>query len=202
MYLLRLLLAGGFAGTDGPDRLISDDRIGEGLRPALLEHRFQLFFDDPLGVPGLALMQAFAHAQHRHQPGTLGRQELPGDQFIGLLLVLTALGMADQHVAAADVGQHFGGDIAGKGALHMHTDILRAENESRAGITADQVVEDRQRRDDQGFHGRIQGRRQGIQQGFAEGAAAVELPVPRHDFFPHVAPLPDGLMHNEEAILT
>jgi hypothetical protein len=84
----------------------------------------------------------------------------------------------------------------------MHADILGTKNKPCAGITADQVVKDRQRRDDEGIHGRIQGRRQRIQQGFAEGSAAVELPVPRYDFFPHVAPLPDGLMHNEEAILT
>ena len=47
MDFLGLFRRRGFSGTDRPDRLIGDDRIGEAVFAGQLEYRLELLFDDP-----------------------------------------------------------------------------------------------------------------------------------------------------------
>ena len=55
MHLLRLLGTRGAAGADGPNRLVSDDGVGERFDADGLEHRRELARDGLLRLAGVAL---------------------------------------------------------------------------------------------------------------------------------------------------
>ncbi len=148
MHGLRLLRTGGAAGADGPDRLIRHHRPGEGIDPGQLQHRRQLRGDDLLGLPGLALLQRLTDTQDRDQAGMRRGHELAGDQLTAFMVVLTALGMADQAVPRPHVHQHGGRDLAGVGPLLVAADVLRAEGQRGALEVLDQVPQVGQRRQD------------------------------------------------------
>ena len=57
MDLLSLLSGSDLAGSDGPDRLVSDDNLGPLLLGELLGGGVELTGDDGDGAVGLALLQ-------------------------------------------------------------------------------------------------------------------------------------------------
>ena len=93
------------AGADRPDRLVGQHDAG-GLLGRDVDHGGEHLVHGVLDlVAGLADLQPLAEAQHRDQPVPVGGVHLLGQQFVGLVVVLAALGVTDQHIGAAELGQ-------------------------------------------------------------------------------------------------
>src|SRR5690606_30976675 len=89
--------------------------------------------DNLLGSARLALVERFADAQDRNEPRLLRRLELLGDDRVALAEQRTALRVADDGVAAPDVGQHRAGYFAGeRPAADPRRDVLRPEQDVAA----------------------------------------------------------------------
>src|SRR5690625_1869166 len=91
MNLLRLPRRGGAAGADGTRRLIRDHRTGEACDAAPVQHGVELGGNHVLGLSAVALVESLADTQHWCQPCRLRRGKLDRHDFIGLVMVLTAL---------------------------------------------------------------------------------------------------------------
>ena len=177
---------GGFARADRPHRFVGDDRAGECLGAGLLEDRGELGLDPVFGLARFALVQRLAHAQHRHQSGVLGCEELAGDHGVVLGVMLAALGMPDQAVAGADIDQHRGRHLAGVGALFVGAHVLGAELQATALEGLDQFADVGQRRHHYDIDaGRRQSCGDGGHQFGGEGPGAVQLPVSGDDLATH-----------------
>src|SRR5690606_23122002 len=125
MYGLCLLRRRCLARADRPDRLVRDDRVRESRDTRGVEHRLHLTLDNLLGSARLALVERFADAQDRNEPRLLRRLELLGDDRVALAEQRTALRVADDGVAAPDVGQHRAGYFAGeRPAADPRRDVL------------------------------------------------------------------------------
>ena len=143
---------------------------------------------------GFALGQLLADAQDRDQP--LGERggELARDQLVALAVQQPPLGVADDHVLAADVLQHGRGHLAGEGALRSAQTScaprLSAESRSRRATSC---------RYTNGGQTTQVGRRLGgsagqqlLDEPRVLGARAVHLPVAGDDGAAH-GPAYDGL---------
>ncbi len=71
------------------------------------------------GHAQLTLLQALADADDGVQAGLQGGVDLLVDGEVGLVIVLTALGVADDDVLDARLLEHLGGDLAGVGAVGL-----------------------------------------------------------------------------------
>ena len=124
--LFRLLGSGGQAGADSPDGLVGDDDLAD----LVLGHTLQTQLDlhgDPLGGDTvLALLQALAAAHDGDQTSFQSGQDLGIDVGVGLAHG-AALGVADDDVLAAGVGEHVGGDFTGVGAGGVGVAVLGAD---------------------------------------------------------------------------
>jgi hypothetical protein len=192
VHLLRLLLGCGTAGSDRPDRLVGDHGIGEACGPDKLEHRGQLAGDDRLGLPGLALLKGFTDAEYRHQAGMQGGGELARDQFAALIVVLAALGVADQTIAGTHLVQHGRTDLTGVGALLIAADVLCTKGQAGLAEVFDQLTQVGHRRQDDHLHPALGQPGSDLPQQFGgELTAAVQLPVSSDDLAAHerVAPV-------------
>ncbi len=131
-------------------------------------------------------MQGFADAQDRPQAGLAGGDELLGHQLAVFLVVLPALGMADQHVAAADVMQHAARDLAGVGALLVQVQVLGPEGQALGAVAVGQFAEVGHGGQDHQVHAGRPGRgRHGVEQVAREGAVPMQFPVARDDSLAH-----------------
>ena len=83
--------------------------------------------DDIERIVGLALGEAFAHADDGRKAGGDGRAGLGADILVVLVMVLAALGMAQNDVGGAGIGQHFGRDIAGMRAGSVGVTVLSTD---------------------------------------------------------------------------
>ena len=68
-------------------------------------------------APCLTLLPRLADAEDRDETGPPCAGDLAANDGVGLAMTLAALGMADDHMAAAEIRQHLGADVAGEGAL-------------------------------------------------------------------------------------
>ena len=114
--LAGLFGGGGLAGADGPDGLIGDDHAAHLVLGQAGQGGLHLIGDQLLGDAQLPLTQALAHADDGLQAGLQGGLDLLVDGEVGLVVVLAALGVADDDVLGAHVLEHLGGDLAGIGA--------------------------------------------------------------------------------------
>src|SRR5271154_6004351 len=81
----------------------------------------------------LALLVCLAEPENRVQSDARGRGELVADFGIGLAVAVAALGMPEDDIRAAGIGQHLGAEIAGKGAFGGSVAILAAQRNAAAG---------------------------------------------------------------------
>ena len=81
----------------------------------------------------LADLDALADADDRGQPVLDGLLGLGVDQLVVLAVVLPTLGVADQDVPAAELGQHGRRDVTGVGTVVERRHVLRAVRQRPAG---------------------------------------------------------------------
>ncbi len=120
----------GQARADGPDWLISNHevaavRIDRDRAAQLLAHHGEGFARFPL-------LAGFAYAYDSRKACPVGGDRLGA--YIGVLfpVVLAALGMADENVGGACIGQHLGGNVARVGARFLGVAILAADGDAGA----------------------------------------------------------------------
>ena len=116
-HLAGLLSRGGAAGADGPDGLIGDDHLAGLLGGHAGQCALDLISDVLHGHAQLPLLQALAHAHDGQQPGVQGGVYLLVHGEVGLVVILAALRVADDHILGPGITDHLGGDLAGKGAV-------------------------------------------------------------------------------------
>ena len=103
--LLRLLGRGRDAGADGPDGLVGDGDVGQLGGVDLGEVGVELAAHLALRLAGLALLERLAAAEDGPQAGVERRADLLGQVGVVLVVVLPALGVAEDHVGHAELGR-------------------------------------------------------------------------------------------------
>lgn len=76
MNRLRLLLRCGFSGTNGPHRLVSDNRFTQCLHSDQRYYRIQLFGNNRFRCATFALLQGLAQTEYGNQTCPLGCSKL------------------------------------------------------------------------------------------------------------------------------
>ena len=89
----------------------------------------ELTADDGGRLALFALGEQLAHADDRHQPGGQGGADLEIDLLVGFAQDVPALAVSQDDVAAAQVDQHRGADLAGEGAAGFVIHVLGAERD-------------------------------------------------------------------------
>src|SRR5690606_25757059 len=113
------------ARADGPNGLvrhneaIAVDRPGKGFR--------HLAAHDLLRLPGIALRLCLAHADDRHEPRTKGRRRFAPDDGAALAVIPTPFRVADDDIAAAEIGKHLRAHVAGVRTLGFGMTVLSAD---------------------------------------------------------------------------
>src|SRR5438876_6319663 len=112
VHFLRLLRRRGASGANGPDRFVSNDDTVEvrGCQPA--EASDYLLADYILGLTTFSLLKRLADTYDHPQPGSDARLSFATDQVIVLQIVLSSLGVPDDHMRATSVPKHEGRDLA------------------------------------------------------------------------------------------
>ena len=146
MNLLGLRRGRGLAGADGPDGLVGDHDVLEVLGGEVVQDGLRLLGDDVEVLFGLALVDVLAHAEDDLQAGLEGELRLDDELLVGLSVVLTALGVAEDGVLAAQGGEHVHGDFAGVGTLLMVRAVLGGEGDLGAFQDVGDAGEVRERR--------------------------------------------------------
>ena len=118
------------AGPDGPYRLVGDDEAGGAC--AVRQRAVELPIAYRKGASGLALRAGLANAHDRDEAGSPGCLRLGADRRVVFAMILPPLRVADDHRRRAGVGQHFGGQLARKGAGRLGPAILAADQKLRA----------------------------------------------------------------------
>ena len=131
--LLRVGGRGHLAGADRPHRLVGHHDAGRLLRGTPIQRAVELAQRVRDLVARSADVQTLADAQDR-APGRCGRRrlDLPVHDRVVLGVVLPPLGVPDDDVGAAELGQHDAGDVAGVGAGVVRRQVLGAVDELAA----------------------------------------------------------------------
>jgi hypothetical protein len=174
----------GAPAADRPDRLVSHHDLAFALRQGAGElgaHHGQ-------GPTGLALVLGLADADDGDQASAERRLGLGPHQGIAFPVIGAPLGMANDDVAAAGIGQHGRGDVARVGAFLGRMAVLGPQLDRAAG----KILADRQEKVKRRANQEIAGRRLVRQQAdeIARQAAArrhqsVHLPIARDQLPPH-----------------
>src|SRR6266567_7337303 len=106
VHFLRLLRRRGASSANGPDRFVSNDDTVEirGCQPT--ETADYLLADYVLCLTAIALVKSLADAYDHTQAGGDARLSFATDQMIVLKVVLSSLGMSDDHMRATGIAQH------------------------------------------------------------------------------------------------
>src|SRR2546426_8656656 len=122
----------GAAGAYGPHGLVRNQNTGELLRGQRAGAAGELAAEDCFGQAGVALFLGFSQANDGGETAGKSHQGLLGDVVIALAKNLAALGVADDDVAAADLGKHRSGDFAGEGAFLDPGNVLAVDGDAGA----------------------------------------------------------------------
>nr|GEU28380.1 hypothetical protein [Tanacetum cinerariifolium] len=185
---LRHLRGGGLAGTDGPYRLIGQHDVGQLVARNGVQRRLQLGADRRLGIAGFALIERFAHADHRRQTGSQRHHGFLRHQLTRFAVVRTALRVTDQHVAGTEVDQHRGRHFARVRAAGVDRQVLAAPGDRGIAQFALALRQIRRRHADRAVGAVVRILETGDnagQQGCIDGAAAVHFPIADNQFASH-----------------
>src|SRR2546426_2923337 len=129
VHLPRLGGRGVLAGPDRPHRLVGEHAESDGGGGEAGEPGAELALDGREREPLCPLLGRLADAENRRHPGRQHRPHLPVDLLVGLAELLPTLGVADEHVPAAELGQHRGRDLPGERAGCLPVGVLGAERD-------------------------------------------------------------------------
>src|SRR5260221_8258807 len=106
VHFLRLLRRRGASSPNGPDRFVSNDDTVEvrGCQPS--KSAKQLLADNAFGVPLIALLQSLSDTHDDRQSRRQSSVSLATDHLVCVEIVLSPLGMTNDHVRASRVAQH------------------------------------------------------------------------------------------------
>ena len=128
-HLAGLLGGGSLAGADGPQGLIGDDHVAHLVGGHAGQGALHLIGDELHGHAQLPLLQALAHTHNGVEAGVDGGVNLLVHGEVGLVVVLAALRVADDHVLGPGLFDHLGGDLAGVGAVVLIVAGLSADGD-------------------------------------------------------------------------
>ena len=106
-------------GSNGPDRLVSEDEGAYLVPRKPLQCRSNLPLDHLKGVSGLSLAHRLPHADHGLEFRREGCPGLGGDHRVQLPELVPALGMADQGRRATEIRDHRGARLTRMGAVQV-----------------------------------------------------------------------------------
>src|SRR3984893_1345127 len=84
-------------------------------------------------LPLLTLLARLADAQDRHQAGSPRAADLVANDRVRFAVAMTALRVPEDDMAAAQIGQHLGADVAGGGTLWGGMPTLTTQSTAAAG---------------------------------------------------------------------
>src|SRR5690625_1362753 len=151
MNLRHIGRSGRQARAARPARLIGHDHAATaGCR----QGSSQLLFDDGQRPSGITFLASLADADDRRQARSESCRRLCLYQRVLFPMVLPPLGMADDDVAAAQIRQHRGADIAGMSAGFGWMAILATQREPRLKHERGKRIEENEGRTDEKIAGR------------------------------------------------
>src|ERR1051326_415824 len=128
----------GTARADRPYRLVGNGDLSKLLRRELRDAMVELTFEHPMGLTRFALFEHLAHAHDRLEPGCECRNGPLVDQLIGLMKVLAALAVADNHPLRAGLLKHASAYLTGECAvLRFPMQVLAADRNVRVARRLD-----------------------------------------------------------------
>ena len=127
--LAGLLGSGGLAGADSPQGLVGDDHVTHLVGGHAGQSALDLVSDQLHGHAQLTLLQALAHTDDGEQAGVDGGVDLLVDGEVGLVIILAALGVADDDVLGAGLLDHLSGDLTGVSAVILIVAGLSADGD-------------------------------------------------------------------------
>ena len=130
--LLSLRTCRGPAGTDRPDRLVSDGQEAEFTLADALKSRFDLAANKLKGLAHFALFQALTDTDDGAQTPLARGLNFLVDEFVRFAKIGATLTVAENDVGHAHFGEHLRGDFAGKGSLIFDIAIFRGNAHARA----------------------------------------------------------------------
>ena len=126
MHRLRLLGRGGLAGADGPDRLVGDDAAGDAMRRACRSPPRAGARPPLRSAPASRSASVSPTQTMGTSPCSSAALALSATSCVALAVQRAPLGVADDDVAAAELGQHRRRDLAGVRARLVARAVLRA----------------------------------------------------------------------------
>src|SRR6267378_4627017 len=119
----------GTARANGPDWLVRNQNTGELVGGQRTRATGELPAENFLRQASVAVFLRFTQTNDGSQAGIERDQRLLGDVIVRFTEELAALGVADDDVAAAGLGEHRGGDFAGEGAFLTPGDVLARDGD-------------------------------------------------------------------------
>ena len=109
-------------GTDGPNWLVGDDN----LRPCLnrVFDGIELCLENFVGLTSFTLLKGLTDAQNCVETSALCLCRFLGDDFVGLTIELSALGVTDESPLVAKVNDLLGTDLTSECTVAFSTDVL------------------------------------------------------------------------------
>ena len=112
------------ASADGPDGLVGDDKLGDLFGRNAVKVGFDLANGMLDVLASLANLEGLTTADDWGHSIFDDLLSLGIDQFVGLVVVLATLGVANDDIAATQFRQHGAGHLAGVGAIVVSRNIL------------------------------------------------------------------------------
>ena len=173
------------SGADGPDGFIGDNRILHGRTVG--KRRCKLRCHDLVLAAGFPLGFRFSDTNDGDQAVCIGRNRLVMHLRIGFLVILPALGMAEDDILGPDIMEHGGGDITRKSPVRFLGTILRAQPHGFQVAFHRRNMHERRADDEIAPGGEAVLRRDPclhiVDQGGGHGQRSVHLPVSGDQFF-------------------
>ena len=129
MGVLSNRRGGCLAGTDSPDRLVSDYDVGPVLDAG--PHGIELLLEDVIRLVCLSLFKRLTNAEDGFESGALGFLNLLGDDLVSLTVELSALRVADNGPLQAKVNDLLGADLASESSVTVSADVLGGDEHVR-----------------------------------------------------------------------
>src|SRR5215475_12953847 len=122
----------GFSCADGPHGLVRNHKLRSFLTRNGMERAHALTPHNILGESRFTFFQHFADTNNGREALLQSCLEFQIDCVIGFSEILSALGVADDHMCAANRNQRSGRDFAGKRSFFFPVTVLRTNGDLRA----------------------------------------------------------------------